>query len=256
MAYNGQETKKENVYTKSYQFYNADSNVFPGTMVCTHWDNFIKLAINPAKPMNQRTQTSVYNYDDATTTAMALDRAQVLLKGIKKYICPLIYGTDTTRTVSSVGVQVGINNQVAIHYNDGEIVLMIYKNIDPETLKPETTAGYVFNDNVLVLNYDKDTGAFDSERVNSEFELFVTLLEEAIKAGTGAAAHQDHLKNKYRKSSNSNRTYQNRGSLFDGAGNSSYGSNSSNNAVEQEIEYGQEITDMMDMGTSGVIDLD
>ena len=215
MAYNGQENKRESVYTRSYQFYNADDKTYPGTMVCSHWDNFVKVTINPAKPVEQRTQTSVYDYDTAITTAISLERTQVLLKGIKKYIIPII--NDDTQS-ASVGVQVGANNQLAVYCNKGKLVLMIFKDIDEQTMKPASSYGYVFNKNMIIKNYDAGNGSFDVEYMTSEFDLFVTILEESVKAGTGAMAHQNDLKNRFKKQSN-NTPYTNKGSLFDKANN-------------------------------------
>ena len=202
---NGQQTQKESTNTKGPQFYNPDDPMFPGTLVCSFWDNFIKFSVHPSKPVEQRTQSAVYDYNTTGSTAVTAEKALILLEGIKNRILPALEKGES----ASVGTVVGGSNQVAVVTNGQQVALVVYKNIDPVTKKPGSNFGYTFNTNVAIIDYDKNTGTHEMETVQSELNQFIVFLKESVKALTHAQAHSQAYSDRFRRPRNNQGENQN-----------------------------------------------
>lgn len=199
---NNQE-KQNNVNTRAKQFMNKDG-FYPSTLLVGYWNEMISLKMHPALPREKQTQSSVFDYNQAISTSLTIDKAMILLKKIDEVILPAIY----EGRVASTAVLIGLNNLVQIGSGlKGEVrpFVAIHKGLDADSKIPTESIYYEFvnsNDQSLstIDNFDPETGSYESSAtVHAEFFVFRELLLESIRGLMMVSAHADRYVNKYYK---------------------------------------------------------
>lgn len=189
---------KANVNTRGLQF--SNKNGFdPSALSLGFWNDFISIKINPALDKSQQTETRVFDYDKAVSTALTPRIATCLLKGIRDHIMPAIE-TGETRSVS---VKVGGDSLVTVgtgtkYTGEPCQFFALHKELDPGTKKPAMSIFYEFAKNNLIMNYDEKTGDYTVvSNVPDEFELFIKFMSGAVVALTKAHTHADRVVNRF-----------------------------------------------------------
>lgn len=205
---NNNQEGKANVNTRAKQFMNKDG-FYPSTLLVGYWNEMISLKMHPALPREKQTQTSVFDYNQAVSTSLTIDKAMILLKKIDDVILPAIYDGKITSTA----VLIGLNNLVQIGSGiKGGIrpFIAIHKGLDNNSKIPTESIYYEFvnsNDQSLstIDNFDPETGSYEnSNTVHVEFFVFRELLLESIRGLMMVSAHTDRYVNKYYKDKVSN----------------------------------------------------
>lgn len=204
---NNQE-KQTNVNTRAKQFMNKDG-FYPSTLLVGYWNEMISLKMHPALPKEKQTQSSVFDYQQAISTSLTIDKAMILLKKIEDVIIPAIYEGK----VVSTAILIGLNNLVQVGSGvKGELkpFIAIHKGLDANTKIPAESIYYEFvtsDDQSLATidNYNPETGAYEtSTTVHAEFFVFRELLLESIRGLMMVSAHADRYVNKYYRDKVSN----------------------------------------------------
>ena len=197
---NEKNSNKKKTSTKAIQFYNSACG---STLVTSHYNEAtIIFKIHPTLPENKQSNTNVYDYDSYVACFLSPLKLIELREAIK----------NTMMNVSSldrysfepVGVDVAdgfIEIAPAKTYgiNLDAIALCIYNGID-ENWKASNKLVYVFNTSHYYKNFATKGGDYEaSDKVDSEFILFMTLLDESIKGATKAIAHSLRDADKYQR---------------------------------------------------------
>ena len=129
---NVKNNNKVNINTIGLQLYNADSSFSPSTISLSLWNKAVVIAINPAKPENERTNTSVYDYEKKTQVVLDCESMITLANIIDKDILPSI-GKDGVDNVNK-GITVGKDSAITVNVKNTEeksmVYIAIYKGID------------------------------------------------------------------------------------------------------------------------------
>lgn len=184
--YQNESKKRKSTNTKGIQFFNK--SISHSTIIVGHWDTAITLKIHPCLPSNKMTETNVYDYESFVSSVLSINKAYDLLMGAKSFKMQL----DAGMSPESVGVASGSGFVQISHLATEEftgVQLTIYSDIGQDG-KPTQELSYAFNKSNYFKNYSAENGSYDkSDYYEAEFERFVILLEETIKASTGALAH-------------------------------------------------------------------
>lgn len=193
---------RKTVNTNSFQFFNKDG-FDPSTVIFGFWkENFFSIKIHPAKDKEKQTETDVFDYDKVINTALVVTNANVLLNGAKKKVLPALEEGIAGKVA---GVVVSGNNIVTVGTKDvdGKVVayLAIHKGLN-ESRIPEMSCYYEFKSGEMISDYDETTGNFDKEEFPTEFHMFITVLEEGLRAMTNATAHSMRVVDNYARRKN------------------------------------------------------
>ena len=231
--------KKKSTNTKGLQFFNKAGS--HSTLIIGHWDTALTFKIHPCLPDNKMTETNVYDYDSYVNTVLSQNKVYDLLMACKNFKAQL----DAGMTPESVGVASGSGFiQVSANTEEGIILFTIYSDIGAEG-KPSQQLSYGFNKSNYFKNYDPSSGSYDkSDLYESEFERFIILLEETIKANTNAIAHTIRYTDMYTKDSilsSMNAIKEKMGiqNNFSGKNNSNTYFNATNNQNNQTSDFGR-----------------
>ena len=200
MKYTSTNNNKEkvNLNTRFMQFMNAESTT-PSTMQLSYWNDMLSIKINPALPPEKRTQNSFYNYEEGITTALTVEKVLTLVNEIKREIIPAIkagenrvIGIPIAGGTSLLTVSTGVKR-----FGEVRPFVTIFKNLSPETKRPEQQLSYEFINGLVVNDYDENTGSFTTDSVQSDLLLFVTCLENAIIGLTSSVAHSNRYHDRF-----------------------------------------------------------
>ena len=178
--------EKKKVNTRSMQFFNKEG-FFPSTILLGMWDNsFFTFKIHSVK--DNPTEKEVFDYNKGIGTAINLEKAMVLLEGLRDEVIPALKEGKE----KSIGVNVSGTNVFTIgtkHINGNTVPYIgIFVGLN-ESRKPENFAMYELKSSQAILDYNHETGEFNSGTVNSEILLLERFLSEGIKALTNTVAH-------------------------------------------------------------------
>ena len=200
MKYTSANNNKEqaNVNTRFMQFMNSEAST-PSTMQLSYWNDMLSIKINPALPVEKRTQNSFYNYEEGITTALTVEKVLTLVNEIKREIIPAIkagenrvIGIPIAGGTSLLTVSTGVKR-----FNEVKPFVTLFKNLDPNTKRPEQQLSYEFLNGLVVNDYDENEGSFTTESVQSDLLLFVTCLENAITGLTSSVAHSNRYHDRF-----------------------------------------------------------
>ncbi|MDD3172151.1 MAG: hypothetical protein PHF63_00530 [Herbinix sp.] len=272
MAYNNQnnnnnneERNEKSVNTTSFQLYNANS-FDPSTVVFGLWNGNVSIRFHPALEANKRTEVNVFNYEQSYSTAISLDKACILFKGLKEVIFPALEKEE----IASIGVPVGADNLFVIGtgFKDSKgfkPYIALFKNVDTNTLKPGFSIYFEFNIRGSINNYDPTSGAFEEKNNYNEIYTFALFLETAIKGLFHSYTHSqryvkfgydnmiaDNIKRMAESmglSASSGRSSYSRGNAFSGRGNSSGQSVPKDDDIQavEQFENIDELNSLMQM---------
>lgn len=204
MKYTTANNNKEqvSVNTRFMQFMNSEASV-PSTMQLSYWNDMLSIKINPALPPEKRTQNSFYNYEEGITTALTVEKVLTLVNEIKREIIPAIkagenkvIGIPIAGGTSLLTVSTGVKR-----FGEVRPFVTIFKNLNPETKKPEQQLSYEFINGLVVNDYDENTGTFTTDSVHSDLLLFISCLENAITGLTSSVAHSNRYHDRFFRNS-------------------------------------------------------
>ena len=205
MAYNGQfnnnTREKQSTNTSGLQFYNSEGE-HKSTLKYDFWDKFISIKIHPALPADKMTDNEKFDYDQSAISALNSTKALVLVKHIDE----IIENDYVAKGIKFCkGVPIGNNHGIFVGVNtprdggDAYAYVMIARNIDPETKKPETAMYFQFVPAISV-EYDIETGNNSVDKLPSiDLELLRNALFNDAITLAGATAHSiRHIDKWYR----------------------------------------------------------
>ena len=181
-----------NITTRNMSLTNGFAKI-PSALEVTYWNDMVKLAFSPELPESRRTETRRYDYDNQWITCISRIKCNELYKLYEDIIIPAIKGKEQKRvSVPIAGVNLlSIDTGVAL-YDDGDVhpYIELTKNIDPETLKSETSIMYEFAHGEYILDHNPTSGEF-AERVitNNECDVFMKDLIVFREACTKSFVH-------------------------------------------------------------------
>lgn len=154
------------------------------------WKSCVSLKLNPALPPEKQTEYKKFDFDTTMYTALTPQNAYILLKNIEEVIYPAIKNNEK----KFVGVPVNGNGLIGVgsgRTDGSEPYIGVFKGLDPDTKKPENGMCYQFKENVVIEDYDFETGKYEAVSIPAitELQLFVLILKEGIKAATNAQTH-------------------------------------------------------------------
>lgn len=257
--YNNNTRERKSTNTSGIQFFNSEG-VHKSTLKYDFWDKYISIKLHPALPADKMTANEKFDYDQSIISALSGKKALKLAK----YLTDIIEGDLIAKGEKYCkGVPIGTNNGIFVGVavpNEGSPYgyLLVTRNIDPETKKPEVAMYYQFTDEMGV-DYDIETGNFDTEQ---DQLIEMELLRDALKADAitliGATAHAArHIDKYYRdsianavgatKGGASNGHSYNSANVFGGGTSSSSASNSSAPADRESMENFSDIEKFSNM---------
>lgn len=186
---NNRDKKDYGVNTRGIQFKNKNG-IDPSTMIIGYWNDMVTFKIHPALPKEKQTQENVYDYEHALNTALTLDKAQVLLEGMK-YVEKAI----VEEKKYSIGVKIGNSSVLLISTGVKETgsvrpYLGLYKDLDADTEQAGQGIRYEFNKSDVLIDYDPESGKTEEKNsVPSELLVFKRILAAAIDALGNANVH-------------------------------------------------------------------
>lgn len=200
-----------NITTRSTSLTNGFSKI-PSVLEVTYWNDMVKLGFTPELPETKRTETRRYDYDNQWITCISRQKCNELYRLYEEIIMPAISSKEQKRvSIPIAGVNLlSIDTGVEL-YNDGAVhpYIELTKNIDPETLKSDTSIMYEFSHGEYILDHNPQSGEF-AERVitENECDLFmkdlIAFREASTKAFVHAArcvdrAYKDNINNSLKK---------------------------------------------------------
>ena len=203
--------EQANVNTRNMSVTNGSAKI-PSALDVTYWNDSVKLKFNPELPESKRTETRRYDYDNGWITCISRTKCNELAKQYEEIIIPSLKNNEQKSvSIPIAGVNLlSINTGVDL-YGDGKAhpYLELVKNVDPQTLKSDTSIMYEFNYGEYIVDYDKTTGNF-AERVLTMNELdtfmkdLVSFREASSKSYVHAArcvdrAYKDSITNSLKK---------------------------------------------------------
>ncbi|MMZ42278.1 hypothetical protein D1872_37980 [compost metagenome] len=191
-------TKEQNTNTRGPQFMNRDG-FYPSTFVMGYWNGLISLKFHPALPEKQQTESKIFDYDQELQTSLTMEKATILIEGIKNKVIPALEKGEET----SVGVPIGSSSSlisVGVKNVKGEFTtyLAFFKGLNAETKKPDAFVFYEFRKGQRIDNYDPEQGTFEvNNETHSELALFMSLLESAREGLSNAYTHANRTVDRY-----------------------------------------------------------
>ena len=150
------------ITTRNMTITNGFSKV-PSALEVSYWDDMVKLAFTPELPETKRSETRRYDYDNQWITCITRAKCNELYKLYEEIIIPAI----NAKTQKRVSVPIADVNLLSLDtgvdlYSDGEVhpYIELTKNIDPETLKSDTSIIYEFNHGEYILDHNPSSGEF------------------------------------------------------------------------------------------------
>lgn len=205
---NVKNNNKVNINTIGLQLYNADSSFSPSTISLSLWNKAVVIAINPAKPENERTNTSVYDYEKKTQVVLDCESMITLANIIDKDILPSI-GKDDVDNVNK-GITVGKDSAITVNVKNTEeksmVYIAIYKGID-SSYNAKDKAYFVFKDTTILSNYNGTSDDNENMKIDSQYssvELFSAILRNYAESLANGVRHTMRLDNAYKSKSHSN----------------------------------------------------
>jgi hypothetical protein len=207
MAYGGNSNNKINTNTRGFQFYNQGAGDDASTLIMGFWNSFFNVKIAPTLPSGDRTDSKVYDYDNALSILMGPTEVASLLKGISLMEASKKKDKSFTNTMIRVKdniIKVGTGEE---YENMGRYVA-IFK-VGEKGLKANDGFFYVFNeknaDTEVYFDYDEQTGKAAKKMVSVEWNLFKQMLEFALMGLSNAAAHGANIQTSYLQNSLQNK---------------------------------------------------
>lgn len=217
------------------------------------WNNQISVQIRPSVGTNEKGFRE-YDQKRKGQTSITQDNANTLLTGIKEYLLPAFEKIkvgdaelkdfrskpeDETEPVSvSISMGGGENKNalaLQIELDDNgkpcffmHMYLMLRNN---NTVDPMNTFDYKFNQKEFAKNFNPNSGDTQVIVVESDFNNFVTLLENQINLlplAQHGTKYDNAVNAKYRQANNNNNNASGYQQNNNGGGNSSYNAPSSN----------------------------
>jgi hypothetical protein len=171
------------------------------------WNSFFNVKIAPTLPSGDRTDSKVYDYDNALSILMGPTEVASLLKGISLMEASKKKDKSFTNTMIRVKdniIKVGTGEE---YENMGRYVA-IFK-VGEKGLKANDGFFYVFNeknaDTEVYFDYDEQTGKAAKKMVSVEWNLFKQMLEFALMGLSNAAAHGANIQTSYLQNSLQNK---------------------------------------------------
>ena len=198
---------KVNITTRNMSFTNGFSKI-PSALEVTYWNDMVKLAFSPELPETKRTETRRYDYDNQWITCISRAKCNELYRLYEEIIKPAMNSKEQKRvSVPIAGVNLlSIDTGVEL-YNDGVVhpYIELTKNIDPETLKSDTSIMYEFAHGEYILDHNPKSGEF-SERIvtENECDLFMKDLISFREASSKTFVHAARCVDRSYKDSISN----------------------------------------------------
>ena len=113
MAYNNDNTKKQNnVNTKGASFKNVSADK-PCALIITYWNDMVKLEFAPELPENEQTENRKYDYEHTVSTCVTRAKCNELVNGYKNVIVPAIKACED----KAISVPIAQVNQLQISTN-------------------------------------------------------------------------------------------------------------------------------------------
>ena len=193
------EKKKKNKNTTATQFYNKN---YGSTLAVSYLnEGTVILKIHPTLPENKQSQSNIYDYDSYVIAYLSPIKLIELSAAINEVQKSLV--TNNSYDFDSVGisagdgyVEIGTTEDFEIS-GEKKLAICIYNGIDANG-EATNKLVYVFNSSNYYKNYARKKTDYDTSNVlESEFILFSTIIQEAIKASTNAIAHSIRNANKY-----------------------------------------------------------
>lgn len=188
--------KSNNVSTKGLQFYNSVSTEDKSTMILGYWNDMVSIKIHPMLEGNVRQQGKPnYDYNGGLSTVLGFKSVEKILEGIK-----LIENGDIpcVSEIGSLNTVIKIGNGTEYGEDFGWYVAIL--EVDENYV---STNGYfyIFNHDskgdVLLGDYDEQTGNFEKIVINTEFKVFKKFLESSMHVFTKSIAHSSLHRIKY-----------------------------------------------------------
>lgn len=196
---NNKKDYKKSTNTRSLQFMNSEDCVYQSTLQLGWWDTFLTLSISPALGESERQNGKMFNYSINLNTALSPEKLCLLETIIDKEIRPAMDNNSVVRR----GISIAGNSLLVIGTRsvDGKAYpyLAMFKNIDPETKRPENQLGYTFKQTIQVIDdYNEVDGTFTSHNIDgSEFELFYKIIKAAQTDLAMGSAHSIRYSDRY-----------------------------------------------------------
>lgn len=186
---NNNNSERKSVNTKGIDLRN-ENGFDPCMVTFDFWKSCLSLRMHPVLPADKQTEFKKFDFESNISTALTPQNAWNLLRNIKAVIIPAIQNNEK----KFVGVPVGNDGLVGVgsgRTDGSEPYLAIFKGLDQNTKKPESGMCYQFKKNISIQDYDYTTGECNvvETSVMDELELFMEILEEAVKAFTNAKTH-------------------------------------------------------------------
>jgi hypothetical protein len=190
MFQNNNNKDEVNINTRAITLKNKDG-FEPSALALGFWNDMVNIKIHPALDKSKRTEFLVYDWEQALSTALKIEKIEALIEIIDNDILPAIAkGEDKSK-----GVPVGGNSLVMIGTGKGitgsiKPFVSIHKNLSEETHKPEVSMYYEFKSTPVIEDYNPNTGKYELQTVQlSELLLFRKFLESSVFAQSAAEVH-------------------------------------------------------------------
>lgn len=192
--------ERTNTNTRGIQLMNSEGVLSKSTLVLGYWNDFVSIKLHPMLPQEQQTDFKKYNYDQALTATLTLEKVQTLLTVMKealetekdKFFKGVTFGTDS---LAGVGMVKNPNDP-----NEKLYFFGVYKGLDPDTRIPKEKLIYEFRTIRVIADYDADAGVFDaSETKQSEFTLLMNTLQSSLDHLVNAGSHAEHHSDAYNR---------------------------------------------------------
>lgn len=205
-------------YNNSNQFKELDKNTkgttlrntkseFKSALEIAYWNSALKLIIHPPLPESERSNERVIDYksDAKAHGILGIENALLLLEAIKVEVVPNLaefeyVGISAGQSYIEIARESGVKGA-----NERGLYLNIYTQIDGSG-NPKHVLSYQFAGKKYFKNFKREGYEMSNTftQLPTEFMLFITHLEEAVKAMTNAVAHSIRNANKYEYARNVN----------------------------------------------------
>lgn len=181
-----------NINTRSTSVTNGYAKI-PSSLRVTFWNDCVKLEFFPELPENRRTETRRYDYDNGWITCVTRMKCNELYQQYEDLLLPAI----NSKKQKSISIPISVVNLLTIDtgvdlYGDGEVhpFIELAKNVDPETLKAESSIMYEFSTGEFIEDYNKETGSFARRVItHNELDTFMRDLNAFREASSKSYVH-------------------------------------------------------------------
>lgn len=198
------------VNTRSNNIANGSAKV-PSALKVTFWNDMLKLEFAPELPEMKRTETRRYDWDNTWITCISRAKCNELFEQYETIIKPAI----KSKTAESVSIPIASVNLLTIStgvgedgfYEDNDVhpYIELVKNVDPATLKSDTSIRYEFVHGEVIHGYNRATGDFkERELTCNELDTFMKDLNGFREASSKTYVHAARCVDKAYKDSITN----------------------------------------------------